>query len=98
MGTTRVSVPCAPFQGGEGASREWHSKALGHYQRRTRRAEALSVSVDLAGVKTRRMERALFSLFQGDVSKDMVRLILDGTAIKTRLHRHLGAGGHRRTT
>ena len=30
MGTTRVSVPCARLQGGEGASREWHSKALGH--------------------------------------------------------------------
>ncbi len=59
------------------ARREWHSKALRHDQRRTRRAEAL---------------------FQGAVSKDMVPLILDGAAIKTRLHRHLGAGGHRRTT
>jgi putative transposase len=71
---------------------------------------ALIASVYLAGTNTRRVKRALFALFKGAVSKDVVsrawrkvkvdwdawcarsladediiRLILDGTVIKTRL-------------
>ena len=79
-------------------------------ERLTKTAEALIASVYLAGTNTRRVKRALFALFKGAVSKDVVsrawrkvkvdwdawcarsladediiRLILDGTVIKTRL-------------
>jgi hypothetical protein len=92
--------------------REWRSKALPRYQRLTKRAEALIAAVYVAGTNLRRVRRALFSLFEGVVSKDVVsrvwrkvkvdrdawrarsladedivRLILDGTVIKTRLER-----------
>ncbi|PWL19995.1 MAG: IS256 family transposase, partial [Altererythrobacter sp. XM-24bin4] len=73
-------------------------------------AEALIAAVYLSGTNTRRVKRALFGLFEGAVSKDVVsrtwrkvktdwdawcargladedvvRLILDGTVIKTRI-------------
>ena len=88
------------------------SRALPRYQRLTRKAEALIASVYLSGTNTRRVIRALFGLFRGALSKDVVsrawrkvkvdwdawssrglpdedivRLILDGTVIKTRLDR-----------
>ena len=47
MGTTRVSLPHARLQGGESNSSQWRSKALGHYQRLTKRAEAFIASVNL---------------------------------------------------
>ena len=94
----------------DGKVREWRSKALPRYQRLTKTAEALIASVYLSGTNTRRVKRALFALFKGAVSKDVVsrawrkvksdwdawcersladedivRLILDGTVIKTRI-------------
>jgi putative transposase len=95
-----------------GQASEWRSKALRHYQRLTKKAEALIASVYLAEPNTRRVKRALITLFDGAVSKDVVsrawrkvktdwemwcapslaeedivRLILDGTVVKTRLDR-----------
>jgi transposase-like protein len=89
-----------------------HEHNLPRYQRLTKKAEAPIASVYLAGTNTRRVKRALFDLFEGAVSKDLVsrawrkvkvdwdawcarglaeedivRLILDGTVIKTRLDR-----------
>ncbi len=112
FGTETVSVPRARIENEEGKITEWRSKALPRYQRLTKKAEALIASVYLAGTNTRRVKRALFGLFQGAVSKDVVsrawrkvkvdwdawcarglaeedivRLILDGTVIKTRLDR-----------
>ena len=52
--------------------REWRSKALRRYQRLTKKAEALIAAVYLAGTNTRRVKRALFGLFEGAVSKDVV--------------------------
>ena len=91
---------------------EWRSKALPRYRRLTKKAEALIAAVYLSGTNTRRVKRALFGLFEGAVSKDVVsrawrkvkvdwdawcvrnladedivRLILDGTVIRTRLDR-----------
>jgi putative transposase len=85
---------------------------LRRYQRRTLAADALIASTYLAGTNTRRVRRALATLFEGAVSKDtvsrvwrkvksdwdawnarslatepIVRLILDGTAVKVRLDR-----------
>lgn len=110
FGTETISVPRARIEDAAGRVSEWRSKALPRYQRLTKTAEALIASVYLAGTNTRRVKRALFALFKGAVSKDVVsrawrkvkvdwdawcarsladediiRLILDGTVIKTRL-------------
>lgn len=112
FGTETVSVPRARIEDEAGKITEWRSQALPRYQRLTKKAAAVIASVYLAGANTRRVKRALFGLFQGAVSKDVVsrawrkvkvdwdawcarslaeeeivRLILDGTVIKTRLDR-----------
>jgi len=110
FGTETISVPRARVENEDGKVREWRSKALPRYQRLTKQAEALIASVYLSGTNTRRVKRALFALFKGAVSKDVVsrawrkvkvdwdawcarsladedivRVILDGTVIKTRI-------------
>lgn len=112
FGTETVRVPRARVEDKTGKVTEWRSKALPRYQRLTKKAEALIAAVYLAGTNTRRVKRALFGLFEGAVSKDVVsrawrkvkvdwdawctrsladedivRLILDGTVIRTRLDR-----------
>ena len=112
FGTETVRVPRARIEDEAGKVREWRSRALPRYKRLTKKAEALIAAVYLAGTNTRRVQRALFGLFQGAVSKDVVsrtwrkvkvdweawcarsladedivRLILDGTVIRTRLDR-----------
>ena len=103
-------MPRARIEDETGKVTEWRSKALPRYQRLTKKAKALIAAVYLAGTDTRRVKRALFGLFEGAVSKDVVsrawrkvhwdawcardlagedivRLILDGTVIRTRLDR-----------
>jgi putative transposase len=112
FGTETVRVPRARIEDDTGKGTEWRSKALPRDQRLTKKAEALIAAVYLAGTNTRRVKRALFGLFEGAVSKDVVsrawrkvkvdwdawcarsladedivRLILDGTVIRTRLDR-----------
>jgi len=72
FGTETVSVPRARITGEDGKANEWRSKALPRYQRLTKKAEALIAAVYLSGTNTRRVKRALFGLFQGAVSKDVV--------------------------
>ena len=72
FGTETVSVPRARIKDAGGKAREWRSKALPRYQRLTKKAEALIAAVYLSGTNTRRVKRALFGLFQGAVSKDVV--------------------------
>ena len=124
FGTETVRVPRARIEDDAGKVSEWRSQALPRYQRLTKSEEekqtawgavcptneALIAAVYLAGTNTRRVKRALFGLFEGAVSKDVVsrawrkvkvdwdawssrnladedivRLLLDGTVIKTRL-------------
>ena len=112
FGAETVRVPRARVADGQGQMTEWRSKALPRYRRLTKKAEALIAAVYLSGTNTRRVKRALFGLFEGAVSKDVVsrawrkvkvdwdawcvrnladedivRLILDGTVIRTRLDR-----------
>ena len=86
---------------------------------RLQKAEALIAAVYLAGTNTRRVKRALFGLFEGAVSKDVVsrawrkvkvdwdawcarsladedivRLILDGTVIRTASRAKKSAAGY----
>ncbi len=72
FGTETVRVPRARIEGDAGTVTEWRSKALPRYKRLTKKAEALIAAVYLAGTNTRRVKRALFGLFEGAVSKDVV--------------------------
>jgi transposase-like protein len=110
MGRLQVAVPRARVSDAEGKLHEFKSRLLPRYRRLTAAALSLIASVYLAGVNTRRVRRALGSLFGGAVSKDtvsrawqkvktdfdawskrnlsgepIVRLILDGTVVKTRV-------------
>jgi putative transposase len=72
FGPTTVSVPRARLVDVEGQTREWQNQTLPAYKRLTRRAEALIAGTDLAGTNTRRVRRALGTLFGGAVGKDTV--------------------------
>jgi transposase-like protein len=72
FGKTEISVPRARLMGGDGKTREWKSKALRAYQRRTKAADALIAGAYLAGTNTRRARRALNPIFGGAVGKDVV--------------------------
>jgi transposase-like protein len=72
FGATTISVPRARLESGDGKTGEWHSKALGAYQRRTKEIDAVIAGTYLAGTNTRRVGRALAALFRGSVSKDTV--------------------------
>ena len=56
----------------DGKTREWKSKSLRAYQRRTKAADALIAGAYLAGTNTRRVRRALKAAFAGEVGKDVV--------------------------
>jgi transposase-like protein len=110
FGPVEIKVPRARLEDAGGATREWKSKSIQSYQRRTRQADALIAGAYLAGTNTRRVKRALSALFKGAVGKDVVsrawrkvqtdwqawckrdltsepivRLILDGTVVRTRI-------------
>lgn len=74
FGKTQISVPRARLvcedQGGK--TREWKSRSLRAYQRRTRAADALIAGSYLSGTNTRRVRRALQAVFAGAVGKDVV--------------------------
>ena len=72
FGTETVRVPRARIEDETGRVTEWRFKALPRYQRLTKKAEALIAAVYLAGTNTRRVKRALYGLFEGAVSKDVV--------------------------
>ena len=72
FGKTTISVPRARVETSDGGTTEWKSKTLTAYRRRTKEVEALIAGSYLAGTNTRRVGRALASLFRGAVSKDTV--------------------------
>jgi putative transposase len=72
FGRLQVRVPRARIVGEDGGTSEWKSRTLGTYQRRTRKADALIASAYLAGTNTRRVRRALGTLFAGAIGKDTV--------------------------
>ena len=71
FGPLELAVPRGRLRDATG-EREWKSTLLPAYKRLSHRAEALIAQVYLAGVNTRRVRRALASLFTGHVSKDVV--------------------------
>jgi len=72
FGKTTISVPRARLETSDGGTTEWTSKTLSAYRRRTKEVEALIAGSYLAGTNTRRVGRALASVFRGAVSKDTV--------------------------
>src|SRR5262245_64695500 len=73
FGKTTISVPRARLETSDGGTTEWKSKTLSAYRRRTKEVEALIAGSYLAGTNTRRVGRALASVFRrGGVSKDTV--------------------------
>src|ERR687897_1397426 len=71
FGPLVLAVPRARLADDDG-EREWRSGLLPAYQRLSRRAELLIAQVYLAGVNTRRVRRALQTLFAGRIGKDAV--------------------------
>jgi putative transposase len=71
FGPLVLAVPRARLADDLG-EREWKSELLPAYRRLSRRAELLIAQVYLAGVNTRRVRRALQTLFAGHVGKDAV--------------------------
>jgi transposase-like protein len=72
FGRVEIEVPRARLNTPDGKTTEWKSTALRAYQRRTLVADALIAGAYLAGTNTRRVRRALASLFGGAVGKDTV--------------------------
>jgi putative transposase len=72
FGQVKIDVPRARMNTADGSTTEWKSQALRTYQRRTLVADALIASTYLAGTNTRRVRRALGSVFGGAVGKDTV--------------------------
>jgi putative transposase len=72
FGQVEIEVPRARLNTPDGKTTEWKSKALRAYQRRTLVADTLIAGAYLAGTNTRRVRRALASLFGGAVGKDTV--------------------------
>jgi transposase-like protein len=72
FGRVEIKVPRARLKAAEGKTTEWRSKTLPAYQRRTQAADALIAGAYLAGTNTRRVRRALATLFNGAVGKDVV--------------------------
>ena len=72
FGKLEIDVPRTRLQASDGKTTEWRSSALRAYQLRTLAADALIASAYLSGTNTRRVRRALTTLFAGAVGKDTV--------------------------
>lgn len=72
FGKTELAVPRARLMGEDGKTREWKSQSLRAYQRRTKAADALIAGAYISGTNTRRVRRALNTVFAGAVGKDVV--------------------------
>src|SRR5262249_58824655 len=70
FGRTEIAVPRARLVTSDGKTTEWKSNALRSYQRRTVAADAVIAGSYLAGTNTRRVRRALGSLFGGAVRSE----------------------------
>jgi putative transposase len=72
FGAVKIEVPRARLDAPDGKTTEWKSEVLRTYQRRTLGADALIAGCYLSGTNTRRVRRALGTLFRGAVGKDTV--------------------------
>jgi len=73
LGATTIAMPRARIEDDDGRRREWHSRMIPRYQRRTERVDEAILGVYLSGTNTRRLRGALSPLLRGaPLSKDAV--------------------------
>ena len=73
LGATTIRMPRARIEDAQGHNREWHSRMIPRYQRRTERVDEAILGVYLSGTNTRRLRGALSPLLRGaPLSKDAV--------------------------
>jgi len=73
LGATTIAMPRARIDDAQGQSREWHSRMIPRYQRRTERVDEAILGVYLSGTNTRRLRGALAPLLRGaPLSKDAI--------------------------
>lgn len=73
LGPTTFAMPRARLQGADGEGREWRSRTIGRYERRTERVDEALLGVYLSGTNTRRIRGALAPLLRGaPLSKDAI--------------------------
>jgi putative transposase len=73
LGATTITMPRARLEDAQGQRREWHSRMIPRYQRRTERVDEAILGVYLSGTNTRRLRGALAPLLRGaPLSKDAV--------------------------
>jgi putative transposase len=73
LGATTIAMPRARLEGSDGKSREWRSRMIPRYQRRTERVDEAILGIYLSGTNTRRLRGALSPLLRGTpLSKDAV--------------------------
>jgi putative transposase len=73
LGATTIAMLRARIEDEDGRRREWHSRVIPRYQRRTERVDEAILGVYLSGTNTRRLRGALAPLLRGaPLSKDAV--------------------------
>jgi len=73
LGATKIAMPRARIEDAQGHSREWGSRIIPRYQRRSERVNEAILGVYLSGTNTRRLRGALAPLLRGaPLSKDAV--------------------------
>lgn len=73
LGKTTIMLPRARLKDVDGGEREWHSRIIPRYQRRTERVDGALLGTYLSGINTRRLRGALSPLLRGaPLSKDAV--------------------------
>jgi putative transposase len=73
IGATTIALPRARIEDQDGRRREWRSRIIPRYQRRTERVDEAILGVYLSGTSTRRLRGALAPLLRGTPwSKDAV--------------------------
>jgi putative transposase len=73
LGRTTIAMPRARLIDQDASSREWRSRMIPRYQRRTERVDEAILGVYLSGTNTRRLRGALSPLLRGAaLSKDAV--------------------------
>jgi putative transposase len=71
LGATTIATPRARIEDDDGRRREWRSRMIPRYQRRTERVDEAILGVYLSGTNTRRLRGALSPLLRGaPLSKD----------------------------
>ncbi len=86
LGATTIAMPRARIEDAQGQRREWHSRMIPRYQRRTERVDEAILGVYLSGTNTRRLRGALSPLLRGaPLSKDQCRA-WSGDCAKTSRH------------